>query len=155
VQNVNSNDIICNTGLRKSTQVVKIPAGAKVGAWWQHVIGGPQFAGDRDNPIAASHKGSLNASDYRVVELTTLSLRAHSCLPVCRSFQPVFGGRLIRLLGHQFPTPVTPTPLVSSGSRFLRMAWTPITNGGWTVFLPRMDGNTSPFRHAFLLASIS
>jgi len=53
--------IACNTGLLTpiSTAVVTIPAGAKVGAWYEHVLGGPQTPGDPDNPIAASHKGPL------------------------------------------------------------------------------------------------
>ena len=53
--------IACNTGLNTpiSTAVVTIPAGAKVGAWYEHVLGGPQGASDPDNPIASSHKGPL------------------------------------------------------------------------------------------------
>jgi cellulase len=42
-----------------STSVITIPAGAKVGAWWQHIIGGPQGTNDADNPIAKSHKGPV------------------------------------------------------------------------------------------------
>ena len=63
VQSVTGDSIACNTGLVSpvSQAVVKIPAGAKVSAWYQHVIGGPQFANDADNPIAASHKGPLIA----------------------------------------------------------------------------------------------
>jgi len=61
VLTVTSPAIACNTGLLTpiSTAVVTIPAGAKVGAWYEHVIGGPQTVGDPDNPIAASHKGPL------------------------------------------------------------------------------------------------
>jgi cellulase len=61
VQVVTGDSIACNTGLISpvSSKVVTIPAGAQVGAWYQHVIGGPQFANDADNPIAASHKGPL------------------------------------------------------------------------------------------------
>ncbi len=57
VKDVTSPAIACNTGLKSpvSTAVVTIPAGAKVGAWFQHVLGGPQMPGDKDNPIAASH----------------------------------------------------------------------------------------------------
>lgn len=63
VQTVTSPAIACNTGLYTpiSTAVVTIPAGAKVGAWYQHIIGGPQGANDADNPIAASHKGPIIA----------------------------------------------------------------------------------------------
>lgn len=63
VQSVTGDSIACNTGLLSpvSSAVVKIPAGAKVGAWYQHVIGGAQSANDADNPIAASHKGPLLA----------------------------------------------------------------------------------------------
>ncbi|PVH76384.1 lytic polysaccharide monooxygenase [Cadophora sp. DSE1049] len=58
---VSGASIICNTGLKQpvSKDVVTIPAGAKVGAWFQHIIGGAQGANDPDNPIAASHKGPI------------------------------------------------------------------------------------------------
>jgi len=61
VQNVNSDQITCNSGFVSpvSTAVVKIPAGAKVSTWYQHVIGGAQYANDADNPIAPSHKGPV------------------------------------------------------------------------------------------------
>lgn len=36
-------------------------AGAQLGAWYQHLIGGPQGPNDADNPIAASHKGPITA----------------------------------------------------------------------------------------------
>jgi len=57
--NVNDGSIACNTGLKSpvSTTVINIKAGARVGAWWQHILGGPQGSNDADNPIAASHKG--------------------------------------------------------------------------------------------------
>ncbi|KAF2838483.1 lytic polysaccharide monooxygenase [Patellaria atrata CBS 101060] len=59
IQNVQDSAMACNKGFVNpvSTNVINIPAGARVGAWWQHVIGGPQGPNDRDNPIAASHKG--------------------------------------------------------------------------------------------------
>lgn len=61
VQNVLSEDLTCNTGLRSriSTSVIQIPASARVGALYQHLIGGPQGSNDPDNPIAASHKGAI------------------------------------------------------------------------------------------------
>lgn len=61
VQNVLSQDITCNVGLQTpvSTSIIQIPAGAKVGALYQHLIGGPQGSNDPDNPIAASHKGPI------------------------------------------------------------------------------------------------
>jgi len=61
VLSVTGASIACNTGLLSpvSSAVVTIPAGAKVGSWYQHVIGGPQSAGDADNPIAVSHKGPM------------------------------------------------------------------------------------------------
>ncbi len=58
IQNVNDGAFACNKGLQyKDNTIINIPAGAKVGAWWGHVIGGAQGANDRDHPIAASHKG--------------------------------------------------------------------------------------------------
>lgn len=61
VQDVTSPNIACNTGLKSpvSTAVVTVPAGAKVSAWYQHILGGPQGANDADNPIAPSHKGPI------------------------------------------------------------------------------------------------
>ena len=59
IQNVNSADFACNANLQiKDNTVITIPAGAKVGAWWGHEIGGASGPNDADNPIAASHKGS-------------------------------------------------------------------------------------------------
>lgn len=58
IQNVGDSAFACNKGIvHKDSNVITIPAGARVGAWWGHVIGGAQFANDPDNPIAASHKG--------------------------------------------------------------------------------------------------
>ncbi|KAK6514708.1 hypothetical protein TWF281_004905 [Arthrobotrys megalospora] len=59
IMDVNSNDIICQVPGSTSSSVVNIPAGAKVGTYWGHVIGGEQYAGDVDHPIAASHKGPI------------------------------------------------------------------------------------------------
>jgi cellulase len=62
VLNVAIDAISCNTGLLTpvSTKVLTVPAGSKVGAWFQHVIGGPQYNPDPDNPIASSHKGPIS-----------------------------------------------------------------------------------------------
>ncbi|EPS45974.1 hypothetical protein H072_29 [Dactylellina haptotyla CBS 200.50] len=59
IMDVTSNDIICQVDGSKSSQVVDVPAGAQVSTYWGHVIGGEQYAGDVDNPIAASHKGPI------------------------------------------------------------------------------------------------
>jgi cellulase len=59
IQNVNDGDFACNKGLQKDNNVITIPAGARVGAWWGHVIGGAQGSNDPDHPIAASHKGPI------------------------------------------------------------------------------------------------
>ncbi|KAF2875207.1 glycoside hydrolase [Massariosphaeria phaeospora] len=61
IQNVNDGSFACNKDLKhKDSTVISIPAGAKVGGWWGHVIGGAQGANDPDNPIAKSHKGPIN-----------------------------------------------------------------------------------------------
>jgi len=59
IQNVNDGNIACNSGYSQpvSNKVIDVKAGDKVGVQWGHVIGGAQFAGDKDHPIAASHKG--------------------------------------------------------------------------------------------------
>lgn len=59
IQNVNDGSFACNKNLQyKDNTIITVPAGAKVGGWWGHVIGGAQFAGDPDQPIAPSHKGT-------------------------------------------------------------------------------------------------
>jgi lytic cellulose monooxygenase (C1-hydroxylating) len=58
IQNVNDANFACNKDIRhKDNNVISIPAGAKVGGWWGHVIGGAQSPNDPDHPIAKSHKG--------------------------------------------------------------------------------------------------
>ncbi|CAI4212358.1 unnamed protein product [Parascedosporium putredinis] len=60
IENVNDAEFACNKGIQhKDNNVITVPAGAKVGARYQHVIGGPQGAFDADNPIASSHKGPI------------------------------------------------------------------------------------------------
>ncbi|KAF2821523.1 hypothetical protein CC86DRAFT_426891 [Ophiobolus disseminans] len=39
--------------------VIDVPAGAKVGSWWQYAIGGAWGQNDIENPIASSHKGPM------------------------------------------------------------------------------------------------
>jgi len=58
IENVNHPDFACNTNIVfKDNNVIKIPAGARVGAWWGHEIGGAAGPNDPDHPIAKSHKG--------------------------------------------------------------------------------------------------
>ncbi|KAF2278383.1 glycoside hydrolase family 61 protein-like protein [Westerdykella ornata] len=59
IQNVNDQNIACNSGYRTpvSNVVIDVKAGDRVGVQWGHVIGGAQFANDPDHPIAKSHKG--------------------------------------------------------------------------------------------------
>ncbi|OHF00940.1 glycosyl hydrolase family 61 [Colletotrichum orchidophilum] len=60
IQNVNDAGFACNNNIQyKDNNIVSIAAGAKVGAWWGHIIGGAQGTNDADNPIAASHKGPI------------------------------------------------------------------------------------------------
>lgn len=61
VQDVNSNNMVCGQPGSTSQDVIDVAPGDKIGALWQHVIGGAQFQGDRDNPIAHSHKGPVMA----------------------------------------------------------------------------------------------
>ena len=60
ITSVTGDSITCNTAIHSpvSQAVVTIPAGAKVGAYWQHLLGSND-ANDADNPIAASHKGPV------------------------------------------------------------------------------------------------
>ncbi|KAK2051675.1 family 61 glycosyl hydrolase [Colletotrichum caudatum] len=60
IQNVNDGGFACNNNIQyKDSNIISVPAGAKVGAWWGHVIGGAQGSNDPDHPIAASHKGPI------------------------------------------------------------------------------------------------
>jgi cellulase len=60
ITSVTDGSFACNKDLRhKDSTVITVPAGAKVGAWWGHVIGGAQGANDPDHPIAKSHKGPI------------------------------------------------------------------------------------------------
>lgn len=49
----------CGQVASTSPTVHKVAPGDKLGSYWQHVIGGPQFPGDPDNPIAPSHHGPV------------------------------------------------------------------------------------------------
>lgn len=59
VQDVGSSSIACGAGGSTSGTIISAPAGAQIGAQYQHLIGGPQGSNDPDNPIAASHKGPI------------------------------------------------------------------------------------------------
>ncbi|SPN99137.1 related to endoglucanase B [Cephalotrichum gorgonifer] len=58
---VNSGDLTCGKVALVSNEVIPVAAGDKFGAWWGHVIGGEQWPGDPDHPIAASHHGPVTA----------------------------------------------------------------------------------------------
>jgi cellulase len=58
IQSVTDGSFACNKDIKhKDSTIITVPAGAKVGAWWGHVIGGAQGSNDPDHPIAKSHKG--------------------------------------------------------------------------------------------------
>lgn len=57
VQDVSSTDLLCGNSAGSSSKLITIPAGSSVAGAWAHALGGPQGAGDSDNPIASSHKG--------------------------------------------------------------------------------------------------
>ncbi|KAK4156284.1 glycoside hydrolase [Chaetomidium leptoderma] len=61
VQDVSSSNMICGQPGSTSQTVINVKAGDKIGSYFQHVIGGAQFPGDPDNPIAPSHKGPVMA----------------------------------------------------------------------------------------------
>lgn len=61
VQDPTSSSITCGAAGSTSNTVINAKAGDEIGAWYQHVIGGPQGSGDADNPIASSHKGPITA----------------------------------------------------------------------------------------------
>lgn len=53
--------------------MIEVEAGDEIGAWYQHVLGGEQYPGDVDNPIAASHKGPITAWLAKVEDAATSS----------------------------------------------------------------------------------
>ncbi|KAL1595607.1 hypothetical protein SLS59_008245 [Nothophoma quercina] len=59
IQNVADANMACNSNFKQpvSTKVISVKGGDKVGVLWGHVIGGAQYQGDPDQPIAKSHKG--------------------------------------------------------------------------------------------------
>ncbi|KAH9890748.1 glycoside hydrolase family 61 protein [Xylariomycetidae sp. FL2044] len=73
VQDVKSSSIACGTPGSTSATVIRAAAGDAIGAWYQHLIGGPQGPDDADNPIASSHKGPVTAYLARVDDAATAS----------------------------------------------------------------------------------
>ncbi|KAJ9631820.1 hypothetical protein H2203_000220 [Taxawa tesnikishii (nom. ined.)] len=73
VQDVSSTDLLCGASAGTSSKVITVPAGASVGAAWAHVLGGPQGAGDSDNPIASSHKGPTQVYLAKVSDAASAS----------------------------------------------------------------------------------
>ncbi|KAK4645469.1 hypothetical protein QC761_201700 [Podospora bellae-mahoneyi] len=73
VQNVNDQNMACGQPGSKSNTVVNVNAGDRIGAYFGHVIGGAQFPNDRDHPIAASHKGPVQAYLAKVDNAATAS----------------------------------------------------------------------------------
>ena len=73
VQDVSSNNMICGQPGSTSKTVIDVAAGDKLGAYWQHLIGGPQGPNDHDNPIAKSHKGPIMAYLAKVDNAATAS----------------------------------------------------------------------------------
>ncbi|GAB1313686.1 Endo-beta-1,4-glucanase D [Madurella fahalii] len=78
IQNVNHPDFACNTNLQlRDNTVIRVPAGARVGAWWGHEIGGAAGPNDPDHPIAASHKGPISVYLAKVDNAATAGTTGH------------------------------------------------------------------------------
>ncbi|KAK4156463.1 putative endo-beta-1,4-glucanase D [Chaetomidium leptoderma] len=74
IQSVSHADFACNSNLQlRDSTVIKVPAGARVGAWWGHEIGGASGPNDQDHPIAASHKGPIQVYLAKVSNAATAS----------------------------------------------------------------------------------
>jgi cellulase len=63
IQDVTSNDIICNGGINPyhnpvSKTVITVPAGAQVTTEWHHTLNGADPS-DSADPIDPSHKGPI------------------------------------------------------------------------------------------------
>jgi Glycosyl hydrolase family 61. len=96
VEDVNSQDIICGQSGHRSSTILNVRAGDRIGTFWGHVIGGAQFPGDPDNPIARSHKGPIQVYLAKVDNAASAS---HTGL---RWYVP--GGRLILTKSVRVPT---------------------------------------------------
>ncbi|WYZ37007.1 hypothetical protein EsH8_II_000513 [Colletotrichum jinshuiense] len=62
IQDVADPNFACNNNIvYRDNTIIAVPAGASVGAWWGHTIGGPldDDPYDPDHPIAESHKGPI------------------------------------------------------------------------------------------------
>lgn len=60
IMNVQASDFACGNDVRTTNSIITVNAGDKIGTYWQHVPGN-DGTNDADNPIAASHKGPLQA----------------------------------------------------------------------------------------------
>lgn len=74
VQDVNSQNMVCGQPGHKSQTVINVKSGDRIGSYWGHVVGGAQFPGDPDNPIAKSHKGPVMAYLAKVDNAASASL---------------------------------------------------------------------------------
>jgi lytic cellulose monooxygenase (C1-hydroxylating) len=74
VQDVTSNSMICGQPGASSKTVIDVAPGDKIGAYWQHIVGGAQGPNDHDNPIAKSHKGPVMAYLAKVDNAATAGL---------------------------------------------------------------------------------
>ncbi|KAL2264216.1 hypothetical protein VTK26DRAFT_48 [Humicola hyalothermophila] len=78
IEDVSHPDFACNTNIQlRDSTVIKIPAGARVGAWWGHEIGGAAGPNDPDHPIAASHKGPIQVYLAKVDNAATAGTTGH------------------------------------------------------------------------------
>ncbi|KAG8828422.1 hypothetical protein FRC19_006520 [Serendipita sp. 401] len=73
IYSATDSNIACQVPGSTSSTVINVAAGAKIGTLWQHVIGGPQYSGDVDNPIASSHKGPIQVYLASVSNAATTS----------------------------------------------------------------------------------
>ncbi|TFK69344.1 family 61 glycosyl hydrolase [Pluteus cervinus] len=72
IQDLTDPNMACNTGIVYKDDIVhQITAGSTVGAWWGHVIGGPQWPVDPDNPISPGHKGPISVYLAKVDDAVT------------------------------------------------------------------------------------
>ena len=82
ILSVETPDLACNKNFSSpsSDAVINVEAGATVGAFWGHVVGGAQYANDKDNPIAASHHGPILTYLAKVDNAATAAVENPSAL---------------------------------------------------------------------------
>jgi len=121
ITDVTSNDIICNAALVTPlpTQIVNVPAGAKVTTEWHHG-GGGRVPTDPDDPIATSHLGPVMVYLAKVPSATQATVTG---LKWFKIFEDGFDGSkwgVDRLIANAGKVTATIPTCIAPGNYILR-----------------------------------